>query len=146
MPDRAYRPPHCRTAAAFLPAILAACGGTPPDPDNREIPWAYGPINSVSTVEHARGTGNQGGTALAKGWQCRLEHGTHLTVQPYQLAASHPLFGKVTLSVGLFDKDGGQLATLRSPVLTATNATFAFDLDADVAKRLWDLIFWYRGE
>ncbi len=139
------RRPLCRSAAALLLSAVAACGGGPAaDPGNREVPWTYGPMTGTSTMEHARGTGSEGGAAIAKGWQCRLQDGKRLIVQPYQLASSHALFGKVTLSVGLFDQAGKQLAMLVSPVITAGNATFTFDLDAAVASQLWDLVFWYR--
>lgn len=135
--------PHPLGTVVFLLAA-AACGGeAAADPRNREIPWTYGPTSSTATAEHARGTGTDGGAAMARGWQCRLQDGTHLLVQPYQLAASHPLFGKVVLTVGLFDQAGKQLSTLRSPVLTAANSTFTLELPPDVAARLWDLVFWY---
>jgi hypothetical protein len=144
------RPHRHRVGPAPLALLLAAataCGsGTATDRHDREIPWTYGPTTSVATAEHARGTGSEGGAAIAKGWQCRLQDGRHLTVRPFQLASAHPLFGKVTMSVGLFDKTGQQLATLRSPVLTAENATFAFELDEAVADQLWDLVFWYRKD
>jgi hypothetical protein len=141
---RAHRRPPCQIV--FLLA-MAACGSeTAADPHNREIPWTYGPTTGGATAEHARATGSDGGAAIAKGWQCRLRDGTHLTVQPFQLAASHALFGKVTMVVGLFDKTGKQLSTLRSPVITAENASFAFDLTDDVAIQLWDLVFWYRKD
>jgi hypothetical protein len=142
---RAHRRPPGAATVAFLSLAMAACGGGPAaDPHNRDVPWAYGPTTGTSSVEHARGTGSEGGAAIAKGWQCRLQDGKHLIVQPYQLAASHPLFGKVTLSVGLFDQAGAQLAMLNSPVITAANATFTFDIDTATADRLWDLVFWYR--
>lgn len=124
-------------------AATACSSDTPADPNNRPIPWAYGPVSGVSTAEHARGTGSEGGAAVAKGWQCRLQDGKQLVVRPYELAASHPLFGKVALSIGLFDKTGKQLSTLRSPVLTAANSTFTLELPPDVAAPLWDLVFWY---
>jgi hypothetical protein len=145
MSFRADRHPSCPIAAAFLLIAAVACsGGTVTDPHNRDVPWAYGPTTGTSTAEHARGTGSEGGAAIAKGWQCRLADGKHLTVRPYQLASTHPLFGKVTLSVGLFDQAGKQLAMLNSPVITAANATFSFDIDEATADQLWDLIFWYR--
>lgn len=128
----------------LLPVTAAACGDVAvADPNNRDIPWTYGPVSGVSTAEHARGSGSEGGAAVAKGWQCRLQDGKQLVVRPYGLAPSHPLFDKVALSIGLFDKTGKQLSTLRSPVLTAANATFTLELAPDVAAALWDLVFWY---
>jgi len=142
MCKRTHRRPFC--PMAFLLVALAACGGgTAPDPNSRDIPWTYGPTKGGATAEHARGTGSDGGTAIAKGWQCRLQDGKHLTVQPYQLATSHALFGKVAMTVGLFDKTGKQLATLVSPVITAENATFTLELGDEVASQLWDVVFWY---
>lgn len=142
---RADRRPLASMPTALLLVAIAACGGSPPaDPGNREVAWSYGPTKGGATAEHVAGTGSEGGSAIAKGWQCRLQDGKFLTVQPYQLAPSHALFGKVTLSVGLFDKTGKQLGTLRSPVITAANATFTLELAADVADQLWDVVFWYR--
>lgn len=142
---RADRRPLATIPAALLLAAIAACGGSPAaDPGNREISWSYGPTKGGATAEHVAGTGSEGGTAIAKGWQCRLQDGKLLTVRPYELAPSHALFGKVTLSVGLFDKTGKQLGTLRSPVLTAENATFTLEVPEDVAAQLWDVVFWYR--
>lgn len=141
------RPHRCRPApaTAFLLLTLAACNeGPTADPQNREVAWTYGPTNGTSSFEHARGTGSEGGAAVAKGWHCRLQEGKRLIVQPYQLAASHPLFGKVTLAVGLFDQAGAQLAMLNSPVLTAETTTLTFDVDQAAAARLWDVVFWYR--
>lgn len=145
MCNRAHRRPPCPAAAALLLAALAACGGETVDPGNREIPWTYGPTTGGATAEHARGTGSGGGAAIARGWQCRLQDGKQLTVQPYQLAPSHPLFGKVLLVIGLFDKTGKQLSTVLSPTVTAQNATFTFELTDAVANELWDLVIWYRA-
>jgi len=135
----------------FLPATIAtlltvagACGSnTPADPRNREIPWTYGPTTGGATPEHVRGTGTKGGPPVAAGWQCRLHDGARLTVVPFQLAEHHPLFGKVALTVGLFDKDGKQITSFRSAAITAQNATAAFDLTGDVATRLLDVVLWY---
>ncbi len=137
---RQFRP-HC---FAFLSAVLAACGGGEVAPTGREIPWAYGPTTGTASAEHLRGTGKDGGAAIAKGWRCRLQDGKRLTVTPYQLAESHPLFGKVVMSVSLFDKAGKEIAAFLSPAITAENATFTFDLADGVAAGLWDLVVWYR--
>lgn len=130
---------------ALLLAGTVGCGGKPSaDPKNREIPWAYGPTNGTATVEHLQGSGHRGGAAIAKGWQCRLQDGKQLVVKPFELAAAHPLFGKVALSVSLFDKDGKEIGALVSPPITAQNATFTFDVAEAVVPRLWDLVIWYR--
>jgi hypothetical protein len=138
------RPLH-RLAAALLVAATAACGGgTAADPNDREISWAYGPTAGGATAEHVAGTGKDGGAAIAKGWQCRLRDGKRLVVRPYQLAPTHPLFGKVVMSFGLFDKAGQQIGTVLSPTVTAEKASFEFELADAEAGRLWDLVIWYR--
>lgn len=136
---------HRSLATAILLATVTACGGSVDvDPNNRELAWSYGPVTGTSTPEHARGTGNEGGEAVAKGWKVRLQDGKRLVVTPYQLAASHPLFGKVTLAVGLFAQNGDQLAMRNSEVLTATTNELVFEVDEAQVKRLWDVVFWYR--
>lgn len=133
----------CFVLASAL-AVLAACSKTAPaDPKNREIPWSYGPTTEASSAEHLTGTGKKGGAAISKGWKCWLQDGKQLRVQPYQLAESHPLFGKVALNVGLFDKTGKQLGEQASPKLSAGNATFSLVLDETVAAQLYDVVFWY---
>lgn len=140
---RTVRSRSCFALATTL-AVFAACGkSTPADPKNREIPWTYGPTTGASSAEHMTGTGKKGGAALSKGWQCRLQDGKRLLVQPYQLAGSHPLFGKVALNVGLFDKTGKQLGEQTSPKLAAGNATFTLEIDEAVAAQLYDVVFWY---
>jgi len=133
------------TAFAFLLAASTACGSsTAVDPDNREIPWTYGPTTGTASSEHLRGTGSRGGAAIAKGWKCRLQDGKRLTVTPYELAPSHPLFGKVAMGVSLFDKAGKEIGAFVSPAISAQAATFTFDLTDAVATQLWDLVIWYR--
>ncbi|MBL8749280.1 MAG: hypothetical protein JNK78_08970 [Planctomycetes bacterium] len=140
----ARRRPSRSVAAAFLFAV-AACGEqTRSDPANREVPWTYGPVSEVASAEHSQGVGGKSGPGVTKGWKCRLEGGKRLVVRPYELASSHPLFGKVVLAVGLFDKNGKDIETVTSGVITATNATFTFDLTEASASRLWDLVLWYR--
>ena len=142
---RAHRRALRSTAFAFLLAAWAACGSkTAGDPKNREIPWVYGPTTATATAEHLRGTGNEGGAPIAKGWHFRLQDGKRLAVTPYQLAESHALFGKVAMGVSLFDKNSKEIAAFLSPVITAQNATFTFDLTDAVATQLWDLVIWYR--
>ncbi len=144
MQPRARRLPSRSAAAAFLFAA-AACGErVQSDPANREVSWTYGPMSEVASAEHSQGVGGKNGPGITKGWKCRLENGKRLVVRPYELASSHPLFGKVVLAVGLFDKNGKDIETLTSGVITATNATFTFDLSEASAARLWDLVFWYR--
>jgi hypothetical protein len=144
MPSRAVVLPFPRTAASVL-LVLAACSGkAAADPNQREVSWAYGPTKGGATAEHVQGIGGKNGPAISKGWQCRLQDGKRLLVRPYQLAAEHPLFGKVALVIGLYDKTGKELAMLTSAPLTAANASFTFELDAAVAGPLWDLVLWYR--
>lgn len=131
------------TGPALVCAALCCCGAEPArDASGREIPWTYGPTKGGATQEHLIGTGTSGDQAIAKGWKCRLDGG-RLTVKPYVLAQTHPLFGKVVVVVGLFDKSGKQLATLRSDTIDAQNATFSFDIDEAVAAKLWDVVFWF---
>lgn len=136
-----------RRTAALLPlalAALTACGGQPPvDPNNREIPWTYGPRSDDATREHLHGSGTKGGAAIARGWQCRLRNGTELIVQPFELASSHPLFDKVVLSIGLFDPKGERLANFTSQPLTAKTAAMTFAVEPAVGQRLQDLVFYY---
>lgn len=135
-----------RGTGLVLLLVMAACGsGTVADPGNREVPWTYGPTTGGATAEHARGTGSDGGAAIAKGWQCRLQDSKRLVVRPYQPASSHPLSGKVKMVIGLFDKAGKDLATVVSPTVTAPAATFTFELEDAVAKNLWDVVIWYRA-
>jgi hypothetical protein len=136
--------PARRLAAIALCAFAAACGNrAAADPNDREVPWTYGPMQGGASAEHLAGAGKKGGPALAKGWQCRLQENKRLVVRPYQLASSHPLFDTVSLSIGLFDKTGAQLGMLRSGKLTASNATSTFELDAATAGRLYDVVLWY---
>lgn len=140
MRTRLHRRP---LAAAFL--FATACGGSVDiDPNNRELAWTYGPVTGTSMPEHARGTGSEGGEAVAKGWKVRLQDGKRLVVTPYQLAGSHPLFGDVRLAVGLFAQNGEQLTMLDSEVLTAETKALTFEVDAALGKRLWDVALWYR--
>jgi hypothetical protein len=132
-------------AAMLLPLLAGACGKAAADPNDREVPWTYGPTTGGASAEHVHGTGGKGRAPVAKGWHCRLRDGKRLTVQPYELASSHPLFGKVVLAIGLFDRTGKELDTRVTDVVTADRATFAFELDADVAARLWDVVIWYRS-
>lgn len=144
MPSCTVVVPFVRAAAPWL-LLLAACGGkAAADPNQREVSWAYGPTTGGATAEHVQGIGGKGGPGITKGWQCRLQDGKRLLVRPYQLADQHPLFGKVTLVIGLYDKTGKELAMLKSAPVTAANASFTFDLDAAVAGQLWDLVLWYR--
>lgn len=136
---RSVRP----AALALALAAVAACGGSTKDPNNREIPWKYGPTTAEATPVHMSGTGTKGGAPVAKGWKCRLRDGKHLTVQPYELAATHPLFGKVAMRIALFDKNDQPIETLRSPAITAQDASPSFELTDDVARRLWDVVIWY---
>jgi hypothetical protein len=139
--------PARRWPAALLPlclAALTACGGQAPvDPNNREIPWTYGPRTDDSTREHLLGSGTKFGAAIARGWQCRLRNGTELVVQPFELAANHPLFDKVVLSIGLFDPKGERLANLVSQPLTAKTAAMTFAVEPAVGQRLQDLVLYY---
>lgn len=138
---RSFRP----IVFAAVAVAVAACGGKiAADPNNREIPWTYGPRTSTSTAEHLQGTGHEGGAAIAKGWQCRLQGGKQLVIRPYQQASDHAMFGKVALAVSLFDTKGKEIGSFVSSAITPQNASFTFELSADVAKQLWDLVLWYR--
>lgn len=135
------------TIALVCSALAAGCGSrVTNDPNDREVPWNYGPLTGGATAEHLAGAGKKGGDPVAKGWHCRLQERKRLVVRPYQLAESHPLFDKVALSIGLFDKTGAQLGMLRSGRIGAGKATFTFDVDAATAERLWDLVIWYVKE
>lgn len=133
-------------APILLLVAVSSCGEEAPrDPNNRELDWTYGPTTATATRDHLNGTGKQGPGPIAKGWKCRLVDGKRITIVPYELSASHALFGKVALSVGLFDRTGKQLGNVRSDVLTQDNASFTFEIEADVAKALLDLVIWYVG-
>lgn len=128
-------------AAALL---LTACGSKPVvDPNNREIPWSYGPRTSDATAEHLAGTGTKGATAVAVGWHCRLIDQRQLVVRPYQLAAKHALFDQVALSVGLFDRNGQPIGQFLSAPLQATTTALPFDLTPEQAAKLYDLVLYY---
>ncbi len=133
----------CRAAAlAFL--LAAACGsGKETDPNNREIPWTYGPTTGGATAVHTQGAGKDG-PPIAVGWKFRLLDGKRLAVVPYELAKAHALFGKVVMNIGLFDQTGKQIGTVRSDVIAAQAASFTFELEPDVASRLWDVVIWFR--
>lgn len=132
-------------AVAMLVATMPSCGSEPPyDWKNREIPWTYGPTNSTATREHLNATGTKGPGAIAKGWSCRLRDGKELVVQPYQLASTHALFGKVLMNVGMFDASGKQLGSFRSAAITAENASSTFEVTEEVARPLCDVVIWFR--
>ena len=138
--------PSRRLATVFvvLSSLATACKNrVANDPNDREVPWTYGPMQGGASAEHLAGAGKKDGPAIAKGWQCRLQENKRLVVRPYQLAESHPLFDKVSLSIGLFDKTGGQLGMLRSGKLTAGNAASTFEIDAATAGRPYDVVLWY---
>jgi hypothetical protein len=133
-------------AMLWLSTLVAGCSGKPPaDPKNREISWAYPPNKGAVTSEHLRATGKDGGAPITRGWQCRLVDGKQFTIQAYQLAESHPLFGKVQLTIGLFDKTGKDLASLQTTPISKENASFRFELSEAVAKELWDVVIWFRA-
>ncbi|MBK8096084.1 MAG: hypothetical protein IPK26_03205 [Planctomycetes bacterium] len=137
---------HRRRAglAAVLMALVACERQPAADPHNREIPWAYGPTANLATEVHLRGTGKEGGVAMANGWTCRVEDGKRLIVTARQIAPSHPLLGQVVLGVKLFDKSGQDIKSFESPPIRKDSATFHFELTPEVAARLWDVILWYR--
>lgn len=125
-------------------AAAAGCGRKAADPNDREVPWTYGPTTGGASAEHVGGTGaGKGGRALSKGWQCRLLDQKRLVVRPYQLAGDHPLFGKVALNIGLFDKSGAQIGMVRSGPVTKDAAEFPFELEDEVVRRLWDAVIWF---
>ena len=131
--------------AGLLVTAWASCGQAEPyDWRNRDVDWTYGPTNPTARAEHLRATGTKGGAAIAEGWKVRLSDASRLTVRPYRLAQSHPLFGEVVMSISLFDRDGKRLETVQSEAVTATNATFAFDVSEDLARSLYDVVIWFR--
>lgn len=127
--------------AALLAAALAGCERTAVDPNNREIPWAYGPLTPTSSAEHLGGAGKKG-APIAKGWQCRLQEQKRLVIRPYELSAEHPLFGKVALAVRLYRQDT-LLHDAKTDVIRADNATFTIEVDPAVGAKLDNLIFFY---
>lgn len=143
MHSRSRLPFACLAAFALLVLPTACSSEVAKDPNNREIAWSYGPTQGGATQEHLIGSGTQGDGPVAKGWQCRLVDKKRLTIQPFSLAKSHPLFDQVVLVIGLFDQTGAQLATVRSAPVTAANASFSFDVEPDVAAKLWDIVIWY---
>lgn len=144
MSIRASRPTPRTIALLSMLACAAACGSRiSGDPNNREIAWSYGPVTGGATKVHVQGAGKDKLPPVAKGWHCRLLERKRLTVQPYQLADSHPLFGKVALSIALFDKAGQQLEMVRTDTLTAQTSVMTFDIAESVATQLWDVTIWY---
>lgn len=138
---RPHRRPFSSTALALLAAT--ACGADKSTaPQGREIPWVYGPTTGGATAEHVQGSGKKG-EPVAKGWKFRLQQGRRLVLTPFQLASTHPLFGKVAVNVGLFDQADQPIGTVTSGVITAANATFTFELDEAVAAKLASLVIWY---
>ncbi|MEO6597638.1 MAG: hypothetical protein ABIP94_23080 [Planctomycetota bacterium] len=145
MRPRQIHHPVGSAALAFLLAAVPSCGSeTKYDWKNREIAWRYGPTTGTARSEHLTATGTKGAGAITEGWQCRLSDGKRLTVEPYHLAQSHALFGKVAMVVGLFDKEGKQLESLRSAAITAQDATFSFEIAEAVAQLLYDVVIWFR--
>ncbi|MGC6487088.1 MAG: hypothetical protein ACON4Z_05555 [Planctomycetota bacterium] len=133
-------------AGLALAVVLASCGGEPEpayDWRNRDLAWKYGPTTGTAPLEHLLGTGTKRGEPVAEGWRCELRGGKTLTVKPFRLASQHEIFGKAGLVVGLFDKQSEQITTLRGDALTAQNATSTFELDEEIAERVYDLILWY---
>ena len=131
-------------ALTLLLSTIPSCGDAPAADDNkREIDWRYGPTTGAARSEHLQGTGTKGGKPIAEGWKCHLVDGKKLTVTPYHLAKSNPLFGDTLMILGLFDKNSQRIGTLRSEAITAYNATFTFELSDDLAKQLYDLIIWF---
>lgn len=145
MQTRPIHPLWSAIAAAFVLAVVPSCGGgTKHDANNREIAWTYGPTSGTARSEHLIATGTKGPGALAKGWKCRLSDGRTLTVRPYELAESHALFDKVTMIVTLFEANGDELESFHSEAITATNATFAFEITAAAAGSLHDVVIWFK--
>jgi hypothetical protein len=133
--------PFRTVLAALFAAALCGCDRTAADPNDREVPWAYGPLTSTSSLEHLGGAGKKG-DPIAKGWQCRLQEQKRLVIRPFQLSAAHPLFGKVTLAVRLYNNDT-LLHETKTDVIRADNATFTLDVDPAVGAKLNNLIFFY---
>jgi len=130
-------------AAATLVVAAACSKGAPPDPKNRPVPWSYGPTTADATNEHLVATGTKGGAKLSVGWQCRLQDGKALLVQPFKLSESHPMFDKVVLSIGLYDQADQLLTRAQSEPLTAKTTGFTFAVDEATAAKLATLTFFY---
>ncbi|MBM3974878.1 MAG: hypothetical protein FJ301_12345 [Planctomycetes bacterium] len=140
---RATTPASLPAAAvlALLVAGLAGCDRTTADPNDREVPWAYGPLVDTASAEHLGGAGKKG-APISKGWQCRLQQQSKLVIRPFQLSSEHPLFGKVALAVRLYANDT-LLDEQRTGVLQSGNATFTLDVDPAVGPKVNNLIFFY---
>ena len=94
-------------ALTLLLSTIPSCDDAPAADDNkREIDWRYGPTTGAARSEHLQGTGTKGGKPIAEGWKCHLVDGKKLTVTPYHLAKSNPLFGDTLMILGLFDRLG----------------------------------------
>ena len=134
------------SALACLLFALPSCGKKQTvDWRNRDVAWKFGPTTGAARSEHLIATGTKrGSTPLAEGWNCRLIDGKTLTVKPYKLTTDHRLFGKTIMRIGLFNKASERLGTVSSEVITADNASFSFEIPAEHAKPLWDLIIWFR--
>lgn len=127
----------------MLLSALPSCGSKKEyDWKNRDIAWTFGPTSGGAISEHLRGTGKNG-SPLAVGWKCRLSDGKDLTIEPYQLSKTHALLGKTTMVIGLFNKKGEKLDSVRTEAITADKATFSFEIKEDVAKRIWDAVIWF---
>ena len=137
----------CRRLAplALLLVVTSSCGTEEPyDWKNRRIGWTYAPTNGTALPEHMSAAGAyKGSAALAKGWRFQLTDGKKLSLGPYQIADSHPQFGKVAMTIGLFDKTGKELASLQTAVVTREQAEFSFDLAEEVAEPLHDVVIWF---
>ena len=131
-------------ALALACAALGSCGGNAAaNADGRELAWKYGPTNGGATPEHLGGSGTLGNHPIAEGWKFRIGDDRHLTVRPYKLAKEHPFFGKVTMTVGLFDKAEKRLETVHTGTITADNASFSLELGEATAKQAYDVVIWF---
>ncbi|MFK7742766.1 MAG: hypothetical protein AB8H80_20815 [Planctomycetota bacterium] len=142
----AYRSPLCVAGITLALLTATSCGGKtkPVDRSNRDLAWKYGPTNGSATSTHLRGSGTQGGSAMAEGWRCKLREGKRVTVTPYKLEKKHPLLGKAKLAVGLFEPSGEMLELLFSDPITADSSSFDFELKAETSKKLNDIVIWYK--
>ncbi len=137
---------HLAVAALPLLATLSACGGGEPyDWKNREISWRYGPTTTAARAEHLAATGKAKNSKgpIAKGWKLRLVDAQKLTVQPYQLSESHESFGAVKMLVNLYDRSDQRIGIKETPAITADNASFTFELTAELAQKLGDVVIWF---
>lgn len=131
-------------AMAFALCVLPACSEEKPyDWRNRDVDWSYAPQKPTARREHLEASGKNG-DPIAQGWKFHLADATRLTVRPFRLAESHDWFDKVIMTITVHDRTGAKLAMLDSDKITAGNWSHEFEIDEDVAKKMLDVVIWFR--